>query len=502
MARKTKADDPAPVALAGHGVVVLARNGEVIRYDPTGLVMRLSDKVIEDIALRLGTVRALDNPAAAARPAAVESGRADPHDLLEGIDAWDLREDGEWLYFTAHLPGRQGVRGFRRLVSGGAILADAPGPLVGVLGIGGPRAALATAGGGQFPHHVLAPADDIGAVGHAGVEPASRTDVLEQLRELTHEALVAETLLGWQMEKYQAMPLFMARVETDSSATAAELAGGMAFDNLMAAATNLALAARRLGKKPKLLCVHLDYALEDMSGSATAYRDGMLDLMRRASEGLVSLGFDNPVFVARMESGTAEITSAPAIEGQWELGWNHGDHRFLYSAPGYMFAHDEYDRPTPEARREMAEMTAAAVSEAGTWRCPAFYLAERDPKDPALIRVIGRALTELVIDAADPLGAGPAAGFRLTGAENGAQIVSVAIDPADPQTLVLKLSEAARGDNLRVAYAYGAAPRSGEFPANCGAVRDDWTLTSATGRSLHRWALPCILPVTEGGGNA
>jgi hypothetical protein len=39
----------------GHGVVVRAPNGDVIRYDPSGLVMRLSDKVIADIALRLGT---------------------------------------------------------------------------------------------------------------------------------------------------------------------------------------------------------------------------------------------------------------------------------------------------------------------------------------------------------------------------------------------------------------------------------------------------------------
>ena len=27
--------------IAGHGVVVRASNGDVIRYDPTGLVMRL-----------------------------------------------------------------------------------------------------------------------------------------------------------------------------------------------------------------------------------------------------------------------------------------------------------------------------------------------------------------------------------------------------------------------------------------------------------------------------
>lgn len=501
VARKKEGGESGLGLPAGHGVVVVARNGDVIRYDPTGLVMRLSDKVIEDIALRLGEAKpaamhALDIPAAAT------SERADPHDLLEGIDAWDLRVDGEWLHFTAHLPGRQGVRGFRRLEAGGAIMADAPGPLFGILGIGGPRAALGTGRKGDFPHHVLAPADDIGAVGHAGVEPAAQTDMLEHLREMTHEALVAETLLGWQMDKYQAMPLFMARVETDSSATSADLAEGMAFDSLIAAAANLALAAKRLGKRPKLLCVHLDYALEDMSGSATSYRDGMLALMKRASEALFTLGFDNPVFVARLEGGSAEITSAPAIEGQWELGWNHGDHRFLYSAPGYMFEHDDYDRPTPDACREMAEMTAAAVSEAKTWRCPAFYLAERDTRDPTVIRMVGQALTDLVIDGDDPLGAGETAGFRLIGATNGAKISAVAIDPVDSKTILLKLSTAAAGDDLRVAYAYGAEPRPGDFPANCGAVRDDWELESATGRRLHRWALPCILPVTEGGGDA
>jgi hypothetical protein len=46
----------------GHGVVVRAPNGDVIRYDPTGLVMRLSDRVIEDIALRLGTAPATASP--------------------------------------------------------------------------------------------------------------------------------------------------------------------------------------------------------------------------------------------------------------------------------------------------------------------------------------------------------------------------------------------------------------------------------------------------------
>lgn len=482
---------------ARRGVVVIARNGKVIGYDSTGLVMRLSDKVIADIGLRLGAnLRA--GEAAAPAPLA---GRADPHDLLENVDAWDLRQEGDWLFFTAHLPGRQGVRGFRREFSGGAILADAPGPLFGILGIGGPRAALANQERSAFPHYVLAPADDIGAVGHFAVGQPEQTNRLEPLREMTHEALIADTMLGWQLDKFEALPLFMARVETDSAASAADLVKGAACSNMIAAARNLVNAARHLGKKPQLLCVTIDYALEDVSGSAIAYRDAMIELMRKTEAEFAKLGLQQPVFVARLDSGSSGMIRNAALEGQWELGWNHGDHKFIYSAPAYMFAYDDYDRPTPEARREMAEMTAIAVAEAQTWMCPTFYLAEFSTRDPKVIRLVARSLGDLVLDDSDPFDAGPGAGLRLVGATNDAQIQSVTIDPADPQTLLLTMTDRPEGEALHIAHAYGADARPGPYHANSSRIRDDWSMVSATGRVLNRWALPCLLPVTAGGGD-
>ncbi|MDO5640775.1 MAG: hypothetical protein Q4G26_00095 [Paracoccus sp. (in: a-proteobacteria)] len=490
--------DDAGSAPAGRGVVVIARNGEVIGYDSTGLVMRLSDKVIADIGLRLGTSLHAGGPA---RPAPAAE-RIDPHELLEKIDAWDVRQDGEWLFFTAHLPGRQGVRGFRREVDGGAILADAPGPLFGILGIGGPRAALANQERSAFPHYVLAPADDIGAVGHFATGQPEQTHRLEPLREMTHEALIADTMLGWQLDKFEALPLFMARVETDSAASAADLVAGAAFSNMIAAARNLVNAARHLGKKPQLLCVTIDYALEDISGSAAAYRDSLIELMRKTEAELAQLGLEPPVFVARLDSGACGMAQNAALEGQWELGWNHGDHRFIYSAPAYMFAHDEYDRPTPDARREMAEMTAAAVAEAQTWLCPTFYLAEFSTRDPRVIRLVARASGNLVLDESDPFDAGPTAGIRLVGATNDARVQSVAVDPEDPQTLLLTLTAPPQGTALYVAHAYAAEARPGQYYANSGSIRDDWSMLSATGRVLNRWALPCLLPVTAGGGDA
>jgi hypothetical protein len=466
----------------GHGVVVRAPNGDVIRYDPTGLVMRLSDRVIEDIALRLGTAPATASPAM-------------DQTLLEDIDAWDIRAEGDWLRFTARLDGRQGVRGFLRHRDGGAILGDGQGAVMGVLALGGPRAALATPGRSAYPHHVVAPADDIGAVGMAGIEAAPDTDRLEPLRECTHEALVAETLLDWRMEAFAPLPLFVARAETDASPTAADLARGQAVANLATAAHNLRAAATLMGRRARIAAVCLDYALEDLSEDAAAYRDGMLAAMASVEAALAAEGFDTPLFVARFENGLPDAAPAAALEGQWELSWNHGDHRLVHSAPAYMFALDAHDRPTAEARRQMAEMTAAAIVAGTDWRCPVLHLAEREAGAEETIRVTLQAGEDLVLDAEDPLGAGPAMGFRLTGAENGAAIREVAIAPDDPKAILLRSDRRPEGADLRVAYAVTA---EGDARRATGAVRDTWSLESRTGTRLHRWALPAHLPVRGG----
>lgn len=479
---------------AGHGVIVVAQNGDVIRYDPSGVVLRLSDRVIADIALRLP-----QGQSAAPRDGTRAQTRLDPADHLEGVDAWDLRQEGDWLFFNAHLAGRQGLRAFRRPVTGGAIMADAAGPIYAILGIGGPRAALALARGPHFPHHIMAPADDIGAVGMAGIEAASAQTALAALREMTHEALVAETLLDWQMEKFEALRLFMVRAETDTSATARALTQGAALGNLMIAAENLRLVAQAMGKSAKILAICLDYALEQVGGEAHEYRDGMIALMDAIQAGLAKRGFDRPLFLARFDCGSAALVDHPAIAGQWELGWNHGEHRLIQTAPSYMFALDDHDRPTDAARIEMAEMTAAALAMAQDWACPRLYLAEQSRKSPTRIRVTLQAKTPLYLDLEDPFDAGPQAGFRLIGAKNGAKITKVEIDPKDDRAVIVTCDKAPSGADLRLAYAVGAAPRAGAYAANCGALADEWGLTSATGRRLRRYALPACLPVTQGG---
>ncbi len=483
-------DDTPKADVPSHGVVVRAQNGDVIRYDPTGLVLRLSDAVIEDIALRMAPPAA--TPAAASTPERSDTPKpaADtPADeLLDGIDAWGVQQDGDWLRFTARLPGAQGTRGFRRHITGGAVLGDGPGPLLGILGFGGPSAALATAGAPVFPQHVVAPEDDIGAVGMAGIEPAPATDRLEHLREVTHEALVAETLLHWRLDAYAPLPLIMARAETDNAAQAGDLAGGQAVGNLVQAARNLKDAAAAMGKRAKLLGVCLDYALEDTQSDATAYRDGMLAAMDRISAALWDLGFDQPLFVSRFAGGLPDLPAAAIIEGQWDLSWNHGDHSLIYSAPSYAFARDAYDRPTDDARRQMAEMTAAALSAGKDWRAPTLFLAETEAADPSVIRVTAQADGDLVLDTDDPFGAGASAGFTLQNVDNGATIAQVTVAEDDPKALRITCDRPPTGPDLRLAYA-------AQGP---GALRDDWNMTSRTGAVLRRWAIPARLPVHAG----
>jgi hypothetical protein len=468
------------------GLLLRARNGGAIGYDPTGLVMRLSDRVIADIAARLD-IDGRTAPAESGAPATARPRPAEIDRLLAGVDAWDARVEGDWISFMARRPGRQGTRRFRRHVAGGAIVADAPGAFLGLFTLGGPRAALATEGPNRFPHHVLAPADDIGAVGQGGEGAATPTAHVMELREQTHEALVAETLLDWRFERHADLPLFMVRCETMGAAGAAQLADGPAIGNLIRGIENFARAAGSLGKRAGILAIGLDFVLEDVLSDAATYRDAMLAAMRRIEAALAAAGFDRPLFVTRVETVGPLADNPAAVEGQWELCWNHADHRLRVSAPGFMFAADALDRPTEDSRREMAEMTAAALEGGDDWRCPLPHLAERAGDG---LRVVLRAADDLIVDAADPLGAGPGAGFHLDGVENGAAIASVRVDPADPQTLLVDFDRRPEGARLILCHGTGAAPAS--------AIRDGWSLQSRTGRMLHRWALPARLPVTGG----
>jgi hypothetical protein len=466
-----------PDSIPPQGVIIRAENGDVIRYDETGLVLRLSDKVIADIAARLQ----LKPQAAAAAPA------DNVPDLPDGIDLWSPRRIGDWVHFQANLPGADSARGYRRHIDGGAIVAEARGPLLAILGIGGARAGLASPGPARFRWHVLGPADDIGAVGMGGEGEAPETPGLEPLRELTVESALADVLLSRRREAHQPLPIFCTRTETDTAAAATALGTGLAMTNFDRALANLQAAATRLGTKAQVLAVVLDYTLEDLTGDATAYRDGMIALMERITRGMAKQGLARPAFLAAFDCGTQTVTEGPALDGQWELSWNHGDHQLIFAAPSYAFQIDDTGRLTDAGRLQKADALADALlhfQSTNRWLCPTIQLAEGKGTD---IRLICEAMDGLMIDGGDPFDAGKHAGFALEGVTNGAKISKVEIDKDDPKTVVLRLSKTPEGE-VFITYAHAAKPGKGPYPANRGVLRD----------TQGRWALPARLKLTGG----
>jgi len=222
------------------GVIIRADNGDVIGWDETGLTLHLSDRVIADIAARL------DLPQVAPQVAA-----SDVVALDDDIDAWGAHLRGDWLHFTANLAGADGARGYMRHRDGGAILAESHLPLMGVFALGGARAQLGQPLPTRFPYHLFAPADDIGAAGMGGEGDALSTPNLLPLRELTHEALLAETLLFLRKSAGAGLPVFVCRAETDMAASAGDLGSGLAMANLEQALQNTPLPPRGLAALPR-----------------------------------------------------------------------------------------------------------------------------------------------------------------------------------------------------------------------------------------------------------
>lgn len=424
--------------------------------------------------------------------------RLDPAVVLGDIDAWNLRAEGGWLRFDARL--EDGARAYLRPLAGGDAIADAPGPLLAILGLGGPRRAGFNAGPARFCFNVLAPADDIGGVGLEGTALAEPASGLQHLRHRSREALLADTLLGWRHAARRGLPLFFVRAETDTSAGIEALGNGAAFGNFCTALDSLCAAAGTLGRPAQVLAMGLDFGLEDVvTADAGALAAGIRALMARITQEMRQRDLPPPVFLAVAEAGTARISDHPAIRAMQELAWCPGPHRLIVTAPSYMAAQDRFGRPTEAGRQLLAEMDAhalAACAEGEGWRCPLPVLAEYSGRQ---IRVLFDAQQDLVIDPRDPFRAGAAAGFRIIGTGPESRIRSVKVAADDPRSLILTCDRAPEGPAPRLLHACALEAAAGDAgPINRSAIRDTWQAAGSDGADLHRWALPADLPLHPG----
>jgi hypothetical protein len=469
------------------GVLLRVQNGDVIGFDETGVRINLADSVIANIRQRMGssnTTRMVDAS------------------VLGDINAWDVKEDGDWYLFHADLPGAQGIGQGRRPVPAVAdnvpcIIAQPSAALYGLLALGGARRGMTCDTPVRFPYHLLSTGDDMGAAGPAGSEKVEENQRLERLTEQTRDSLIGDEIIARRMADYRALPVMYVRGETDSSSSVAGLASGAAMGNFRQSVANFCAAAQSLGVAPKVLAVSLDFTLEAIEDDARSWHAGMYDLMQSITDLFVDHKLRKPLFVAQFEAGTQTLSDSPILRAQWDLAWNKGGHDFVYAAPSYMFELDAFSRATPKALAQMAEMDAFAIEARNSdeeWTCPILLLAERE-EDTCIIRCTAQSMNTLVLDEDDALNAGATCGFMLDGCTNGAKITGVEIDPERPNDLLITCDKSPEGNGLHLMYALGHAVLSDGMPANRGALRDAWQHESATGITLHRWALPAALPV-------
>lgn len=479
--KKTTNDKPK------RGVLLRAQNGDVIGFDETGVRINLADSVIVDIRKRLdlsSDVQIVDA------------------NVLGDINAWDVREAEGWYMFHANLPGEQNIGHFRRRVeaqgdSFPCIIANPSTALYGLLSLGGSRRGMTSDEPINFPYHVLATGDDMGAAGSAGTQDVEPTNVVERLREQTRDSMVGDEIVGRRKDEYRSLPVLYVRGETDSSSSIGGLANGPAMSNLRQTTENFCAAASSLNVPAKVLAVGIDFTLEAVVDTADEWLSGMYEIMQNITDMFADNGLRKPLFVAPFEAGTQTTTDHPIIRAHWELAWNKGGHDIVFSAPSYMFALDDFGRATSVARKQMAEMDAFAIEACNSdqeWSCPVLLLAERE-EDRCVIRCRAQAMGSMVIDSDDPLNAGSGCGFSFEGCNNNASIVNVAVDSGDTNDLLITCDIAPEGEGLTLLYALAAEASTDGMPANRGAIRDEWQYASKTETALFRWALPAALPV-------
>ena len=440
--------------------IIRAKNGDVLAFDDTGLILRLSDQVIADIQGRLST--------------------EPPQPGCPDIDAWNIRSSGDWLRFDACLPPFDHTRAYRRRVDGGSVIAEAQGPLLAVLTVGGTAASLGFNGPPRFEHHVIAPADDLGATGACGSHPVPRTDRLQTLDEATPATFLADSLLTQTQATKRPMPLIAARSETDGSTTAAALADGPGMANFATTLGNLSSAARSLGTRLRVRAVTVDFGPEDVTSSVPEFVQGIRNTVDRILEICAASDLPRPVVLLRCDGGP----DGPAR--QWELAAHTAGQPTVVTGARYAEDRDTHGRLTRSGAMAQAMLDGAALTRLGAgegWRCPLPILAERTDAKTIAVTLLADAP---LCFAPGALNTRPAhSGFALTGPDV-PDIHEVLLDPdSDAQVLVRTTGAIPEGAVLEYA--------TGEVG---GVLCDDWAMpVPGSDTPLRRWALPALIRV-------
>lgn len=457
--------------------------------------MKLSDRVIKDISKRM------PSPGQKRGRTSASIQHLDPS-LLGDVDAWDLRQQGDWYFFTARMPGLQGTRKFRRpakvenRTARLSIVADTPGPLIGFVGLGGSVRSRGFSGRPKFPQHVASPEVD----GHiTNLTPQSS---LYQVRKFTRDGALADKYIHLRYENYQSLPMCFVATDQDASESIADLKDGQAYTNFHVNLQSLQASAAELGKEAELASIGLEFVLEDTNSAPKDWVHGMKSLIEKICADVKRLGFTPPPILSLYNCGGTEIAERPLLQAQSELAWMHRSPRFHYVAPAYMFKHDPKGEVVSESLGDLTIMEHAALStlrDGKPWACPKMTSAEREA-DGSVVRVKFQSLGPLMLDKRNPFNLGRTNGFGFSFEGPGGKIgiQNIYIDETSPEEVIIETRRPITSNGVKLQYAFGQDQKRDaiDYPKICGALRDNWMLKVEEGRRLHRWALPGIVEVS------
>ncbi|NHF73017.1 hypothetical protein [Paracoccus xiamenensis] len=463
-------------------ILLSAENGPILAADETGLVLRLSDRVVADLARRLAALPGAQ-PHAEPNSVTAQAAAAIPLDpaILGDIDGWDVTRQGDWLSFTARLPGADGPRRYLRHISGTGVLAQTPGPVRGIFSIAGGRRFNAPSLSPDFPFHIL---------GTAAFEDADEDPPLfDNLRHCGLDADLAAALLRRRHADFRALPLF--------ACAACPREGDLA--PFRAALDRFAALGAALHKAPRVAAICLEVSADQVAPdqNADAFHHALLSQLDTIAQAVAEAGLPPARMLMTLDCGGwwgSDPTRARiAAEGLCRLALCPGTHDLTLTGSTASLTQDRLGQPLRASALIQAELESRALEAlAGreNWTAPILCLVERD--GPRGLRALFKSAAPLVIDTGDPMGAGPLAGFALSGAPEGIEISEIGIDPQDPRAIRLTLNaDLPREVAARLEYAMPRAPDpDSRLPGWAGALRDDWQGETGTGAPVYRWALP------------
>ena len=447
--------DPDPIKLGRGDAQTLVSIGEepIMGVDASGLLqLRLDETTLSDIADRF------DMP----------GGRPGPAELVPDFDAWNVRQDGDMIYFNAHIWGPT-AREYLRYGPGDP-WANAHSETLIRLVYGDEFTDTGPNVGPEHVAHILTFNDDAGQAGLNGEPKLREADDIQRAGRGFAATASDSHLKHCRGPKHW----HGVRAETVMGAELAELTTGQGFTNLVDTVEQFRVALAPYKRFPAVQSISI---LQGATEDSADYADQLLNLCGEISQKIGARQFN-----CYQPAGDAFKADYASVLQTPKAFVERGPLPIVLVSPVYWCER----RPgslvqiTSESMTMLAELDGLAGKD---WLPPLAFVAERDGNMVTIDFEVmdGRKLVS------------PSYGLSIA-SDNDVEIAGWEVVP-DPVTgdmtrLMVALTDIPENGLIRYAYNNidASFDLSGHLFCSGGDMRDDWSAPSVTGKTLHRYA--------------